>query len=489
MQYTTPLFPGFHLSSLRRKPRSAAEVLAAERQRARKKSISQLDECFGRFIPREVLQPEDSGQFSRRRLFDKANTFWGFFTQVLDADGGCQEVVRKFQALAAAKAMPAPSSSTAAYCKARQRLPTKTLQHILAHTTEQLQQRHGLPSLEGRRVVVVDGTGLSMPDTSANQARWPQQAQQKLGCGFPQARLSACFSLYSGALLSYRLGHRKQQELPLLRDQWETFERGDIFLGDKAYCSYYDIAQFQARGVDTVCTLGIRKPVPRSQAVAMLGKEDWLVRWPRPKMARQLSYSEAERTALPEYLLVRQIKVGVNNPGFRAKEFYLITTLIDADRFPAETLADLYLQRWDVELFLRDLKTTMGMDILRCKTPAMVEKEILMHLIVYNCIRLLINEAAQRIKASPGQISFKATQQALRQWQPMLDDARRSRAQRRQLMVLLIEAIASKSLCHRPGRREPRAVKRRPKPFALLTAPRHQMKDIPHRGRYRAESA
>lgn len=489
MKMTTPLFPGFHLPTLRRKPRSAAQRLASERQRIREKSFSQLDECFGAFIPREILKPDKSGPFSRRRLFCKTNTFWGFFTQVLDADGGCQEVVRKFQAFAASKALPAPSSSTAAYCKARQRLPGEALQEILAHTTNQLQQRTGAQGLEGRRVVVIDGTGLSMPDTADNQARWPQQAQQKPGCGFPQARLSACFSLHSGALLSYRLGHRKQQELPLLRDQWETVQPGDILLGDKAYCSYYDIAQQKAREVDTVCTLGIRKPTARSQAVAVLGKDDWLVHWPRPKKSKRLSYSESERAALPEHLELRQIKIRVNTPGYRAKDFYLITSLTDAERYPAAAIADLYLQRWDVELFLRDLKTTMGLDILRGKSPAMVEKEILMHLIVYNCLRLLINEAAQKLETQPREISFKAAQQALRQWQPLLDDVRQNHTQRKQLMTLLIDAIAAKSLCHRPGRREPRAVKRRPKPFAILNRSRQQMEDIPHRGRYRATAA
>ncbi|MCP4129130.1 MAG: transposase [Gammaproteobacteria bacterium] len=156
---------------------------------------------------------------------------------------------------------------------------------------------------------------------------------------------------------------------------------------------------------------------------------------------------------------------------------------------PSQDIAELYIQRWDVELFLRDLKTTMGMDILRCKTPAMVEKEILMHLIVYNCIRLLMNQAAEQQHSEQRDISFKASVQAFRQWQPLFNDARLKSKERRQLMALLINAIAAKSLYQRPGRREPRCVKRRPKPYVLLTAPRHLMKEIPHRGRYRAERA
>ncbi len=236
-------------------------------------------------------------------------------------------------------------------------------------------------------------------------------------------------------------------------------------------------------------TLGIRKPMAKAEAVAVLGDDDLLVRWAKPKCVKQLSYSEEEWSELPEGLLMRQIRVRVNNPGYRAKDFYIVTTLTDPMQYPSQDIAELYIQRWDVELFLRDLKTTMGMDILRCKTPAMVEKEILMHLIVYNCIRLLMNQAAEQQHSEQRDISFKASVQAFRQWQPLLNDTRLKSKERRQLMALLINAIAAKSLYQRPGRREPRCVKRRPKPYALLTAPRHLMKEIPHRGRYRAERA
>ncbi len=489
MKNKTLLLPGFHLPTLRRKPRSERQKLTEKLRKIRDKSISQLGECFGQFIPTDALQSGPSGHFSRERLYSKTNTFWGFFTQILDADGGCQEVVRKFQAVSSAKSMSIPSSSTAAYCKARQRFPIESLNHILNHTAAKLQRRTTTQRLNGRRVVVVDGTGLTMPDTQVNQARWPQQSQQKSGCGFPQARLSACFCLQSGALLSYRLGNRKQQELPLLREQWATFKAGDIILGDKAYCSYYDIAKFQSQGVDVVVTLGIRKPTTQSDAVAILGDNDLLVCWPRPKQAKQLSYSEAEWSTLPEGLLMRQIKVRVSTPGFRAKDFYIVTTLTDPKQFSSQDIAALYFQRWDVELFLRDLKTTMGMDILRCKTPAMVEKEIMMHLIVYNCIRLLMNQAAEQQQSEQRCISFKAAAQALRQWQPLLDDTQLNSIEQRRLMALLVDVIAAKSIHQRPGRREPRCVKRRPKPYALMTAPRHLMQEIPHRSRYCAESA
>jgi len=489
MKNMTLLLPGIHLPTLRRKPRSPSQVLAAERARIQRHSLSQLDKLFSEHLPPDALELGERGTFSRRRLFSKSNTFWAFFSQVLDADGGCQEVVRKVQAFAAERSMPAPSASTSAYCQARNKLEQGGLETILAYTADSLQQRGRNQGWKNRRVVVVDGTGVSMPDTPANQVIWPQQANQKPGCGFPQARICACFCLQTGALLNYRIGNRKQQELPLLRQQWETFQPGDIFLGDKGFCSYYDVWKFQQSGVDSVITLARRTPVETSSAIKILGPDDLLIQWPKPPWNKVLSYSKEEWLALPEQLTLRQIKVTVDAPGFRVKSFYLVTTLTDASTYSTAELADLYYQRWDVELFFRDIKTTMGMDILRCRTPAMVNKEILMYLIAYNAIRLLMSDAAKEAKQSPRQISFKASIQALRQWEPLFNRMDMNDRERRRLTASLTQTIAANVVTPRPGRREPRCLKRRPKPYALLTAPRHEMIEIPHRNRYSAKQA
>ncbi len=486
MQNTTPLFPGFHLQTLRRKPRSARQILADKMEQLKQKSFSQLGECFGGFIPNQYLRPAESGVLSRCRLFSKENTFWAFFSQVLDADGGCQEVVRKLQAFAAMKSKPLPSSSTAAYCQARKKLDLPTLEVILQHTSEQLQAM-GTDKLNGRRVIVADGTGVSMPDTVENQYVWPQQSSQKPGCGFPQASICACFCLRTGALLSHEVGNKKSHELPMLRNQRSTFKSGDIFLGDKGFCSYYDLSSFKDMGVDSVITLARRLPITEAESVKVLGENDLLIQWKRPVRSKTSSYSQEDWESMPETLLLRQIKVTVSQPGFRVSTFYIITTLLDAEEYPVSELADLYFQRWDVELFFRDIKTTMGMDILRCKTPDMVRKEILMHLIVYNGIRYLMREAAKKQCVRTRQISFKGSVQALRQWEPHLNQAKINRQELERLIRLLYESIAGNIIPVRPGRSEPRAVKRRPKPYQLLTAPRHEMKVIPHRGKYRAK--
>lgn len=489
MQNQTLLFPDFHLQTLRRKPQTPQQRLVKELDRLKQKSLTQLSDCFEKFVPSHMLSPASSGAMSRRRVFSKENTFWAFLSQALDADGGCQEVVRKLQAYAAMKQQSLPSSSTAAYCQARKRLDTDSLSAILHHTSERLETMPTRRWLHERRVIVVDGTGISMPDTDENQAVWPQQRHQKPGCGFPQATLCACFCLHTGALLSYRMGNKNSHELPLLREQWNTFKSGDVFLGDKGFCSYFDIVRLKERGVDSVITLARRLPITEAESISVLGKDDLLIQWKKPAKNKASSYSRAEWESLPETLTLRQIKVTVSHPGFRTASFYLITTLKDDKAYPTSEIADLYLQRWDVELYFRDIKTTMGMDILRCKTPEMICKEIIMHLIAYNCIRFLMLESASRKTVVPRRISFKGTVQALRQWEPFLCQSNSQHQEMKRLLELLHESIAGNIIRERPGRSEPRAVKRRPKPFQLLTRHRHEMKETPHRGKHHAKVA
>jgi len=488
MQNTTPLFPGFHLQTLRRTPRSEGQKLLDVQAKLKQKSFGELSEYLRKIVPTKCLEKSRSGAMSRLRLFGKENTFWAFFLQILDADGGCQEVVRKVQAFAAANARSIPSSSTSAYCQARKNLALADLKSILSQMAAQSLVKPP-KRLQGRRVVVVDGTGVSMPDTHANQTDYPQLASQKPGCGFPQARLCGCFDLESGQLISFEIGNKKSHELPLLRQQWAHFKVDDIFLGDKGFCSYYDVSCFTSQGVDSVVTLARRKPVTAAQAGKVIGKDDLLVHWDKPKRTKASSYTQAQWEALPEQLPLRQIKVTVAQKGFRVSCFYIVTTLLDADKYPATEIADLYFQRWDVELFFRDIKTTIGMDILRCKTPDMVHKELVMHLIVYNCIRHLMAEAAKRAGLGVRQVSFKGSVQAIRHWEPYLNQIDLSQLDRQQLIDQLYHAVAEKTVNARPNRSEPRAVKRRPKPYRLLTAPRHEMQEILQREKYHTKGA
>jgi hypothetical protein len=290
-------------------------------------------------------------------------------------------------------------------------------------------------------------------------------------------------------LLSYATGNKKSHELRLFRQQWQTFKPGDIFLGDKGFCSYFDMAQLRNQGVDSVVTLARRAPVRSAQSLKKLGTDDLLITWPRPRYSNKPSYSKEEWGTLPEELTLRQIRVTVPCPGFRVQHFYIVSTLLDPVQYPAAEIADLYFQRWDVELFFRDIKTTMGMDVLRCQTPEMIQKEVLMNFIAYNCIRQLMSEAAKEADLAVRDVSFKGSLQALRNWEPHLNQAKVSRAERLRLMSDLYEAITDTPIRQRPGRSEPRCRKRRPKNYELMTTPRQEMKEIPHRNRYRANNA
>jgi len=487
MKNITPFFAGFHIQTLNRKRRS--EMLEIKRKLAliKQKSFSQLAECFTTFIPSNMLEPSPNKAHSRRRIYSKLNTFWAFFSQVIDADGGCKEVTRKMQAYASLNGLKLPASSTSAYCQARKKLKESELMNILKHNTSRLDNIPERGFLKGRRVVVVDGTGISMPDTKENQKEWPQQSQQKEGCGFPTARICACFSLATGGVLSFKVGNKKSAELPLFRKQWDTFKKGDIFLGDKGFCSFYDLAKLKDRDVDSVITLARRPAVDASCADKKLAPNDLLISWKKPRWTKKTAYSQSDWKTLPSTLIVRQIRVEVTVPGFRTKSFYIITTLTDAEKYSAEEIADLYLQRWNVELFFRDIKTTIGMDILRCKTPDMIRKEIIMHFIVYNSIRMLMYEAAEERCVNVSRLSFKGALQALRQWEPHLNQAKISKRERLRILSTLYDAISENKVPLRQGRREPRCVKRRPKPYQLLTVARDQMKEILHRSKYRAK--
>ncbi len=483
MKNTTQILPGFHLPTLRRKPKTKAQKLAKKIENLRQHSISKLGDYFNKFIPNNELQNNNNGQFSRLRLFSKSNTFWAFFSQVLDADAGCKEAVKKIQAYMASKLKKMPSGSSSAYCQARLKLENESLDKILKHTSKQHKKIEGW---KNRRIVVVDGTGLSMPDTHANQKKYPQQSTQKKGCGFPQARALACFCLLSGKLLSYKLGNKKSHELILLREQHDTFKDGDVFLGDKMFCSYFDINEFSNMSVDSVITHAKRIPKDETNAIKVIDKDDLLIKWKKPVHTPRTSYTKEQWQELPDTLTLRQITVTVKNKGFRVQSFIIVTTLLDAEKYTASDIADLYYQRWDVELFFRDIKTTMDMDILRCKTPEMVEKEITMHLIVYNCIRSLMIEAADNLDILPRLISFKATIQALRQWQYLLNYSSENHMKIRQS---LIDVIVDSTLFQRLGRSEPRCVKRRPKPGPLMNQPRAVLKALLLNGEYHAKEA
>jgi hypothetical protein len=321
-----------------------------------------------------------------------------------------------------------------------------------------------------RHVKLIDGSTVSMPDTDANQAAYPQQKAQKDGLGFPIARLVGVLSLSTGAIIDLSLGPyqgKRTGEHALLRQLLGCFRAGDVALADAYYCSYFLIAIFRAMGVDIVCRLhGARySDFRRGKS---LGKGDHIAIFERPKRPEWMSIELYE--SIPKTLQVRETKIAVATPGFRVQSFVVVSTFLDSKKFTGNDLGELYRRRWHAELDLRNIKITMQMEVLRCQTPAMVRKEIWTHLLSYNLLRKIIMDAAIKANIYPREISFKRTQQTLNAYRllwiynPAVDCEL--------VYENLLDAIVCAKIMNRPGRVEPRAKKRRPKQLDRLMVPR-----------------
>ena len=393
-------------------------------------------------------------------------------------------MVRKFLAWLAIKEGKTASPDTAAYCKARARLGQEDLDRASAQVVESIQASSKAERLwHGRRVKVVDGTGLSMPDTPENQALYPQSKGQKPGCGFPMMKLVALFGLGTGVMLSFAKGAKTLSERALFRTLWNLLGPGDVVLADRGFCDYASVFLLAQRGVDCVMRNHHRRKTGVSQ-LERFGKGDRLIQWHQSGVRPRWLDPDAWR-AMPDRLTLREIRFRVEIPGFRTESVTVVSTLLDPEAFPKDAFVELYRRRWLAELFLRDIKTTLGMDILRCKTPGMIHKELTMHCIAYNLIRALMLEAATQHGVPLDRLSFKGTVATVRQWAPVMAAARLGPAKRRRILNALLEYIARDRLPHRPNRTEPRAVKRRPKNYQRLTKPRRLFKESPHRNHYK----
>jgi hypothetical protein len=468
----TPLFPAFRarLAALGR--RTAGHL--------RQGTLQQLARHLAELIPVHLLSSADEGPNSRERLFTLRLTCECFLWQMLKPRTACREVVRQVQALACLQGLSAVNENASAYIQARQRLPQECLERVLAATAQAVDRRASASTtLQGRPVRVVDGSSMQLPDTAANQQEYPQPSGQKPGCGFPVLKLVVLFSLASGALLEVALGNLHQHDLRLFQRLWEGLKAGDILLGDRAYGDYVTLAGLPRQGVDVVARLHQARKVDFRKASQRLGHHDGVFVWRKGCMQSAILTPE-QWAALPDEIQVRLVRFTAACRGFRTQRITLVTTLLDAGLYPAAELVAVYLRRWRIELCLRDVKTTLGLEQLRCQSPAMVRKELLAGLIAHNLIRCLMAEAAQVHEAELEQLSFKGAVDALRQYSAVLAQARTNRLKRK-LWRDLLRTLACDRVPRRPGRTEPRALKRRPKPFPLLNRPRRQFVELPHR--------
>jgi len=449
-------------------------------------TLHQMELLFSPWLPHWRLAQQDEGPHSRLRLWDLRLVFWTFLWQVAQVGSSCREAIRQAQALCMNVGRRPPPDQDSPYCQARGALPLDRLQEI--HDAVCVEARAGLSGRDlwcGREVFVADGSSVTAPDTPANQKAFPQQSTQKPGCGFPILRLVALLSLATGMLTAWATGGWSQHEVLLLQSLWDHLRAGDVLLADRGFCNWALLAQCAQRHIDAVFRVkgSARRDFRRGKR---LSRHERLVRWRKPLQAAR-TLSPQLWAQLPEVLELRLVRCQMAIAGFRTRQVILVTTLLDSVTYPPQALSELYYRRWAMELSLRNIKTTLQMDQLSCKNPQNLEREIRMHFLVHNLVRRLMLQAARRHGVPLDRISFAGSLSAARRFAEALlqTDSKRKRAR---LMEELFGMLAADLVPDRPGRREPRAVKRRPKPYPRLMCHRHRFREIPHQNRYYANS-
>lgn len=409
---------------------------------------------------------------SDERIYTPAVTLWAFLSQMLHVatQRSCRAAVARVAVLWLGMGRQVSSTNTGAYCRARTQLSETAIARLTRETAQACE--HAVPSKwlwKQRHVKLVDGTTLSMPDTPANQQQYPQPTTQTTGVGFPLLRLVAIFSLVTGMIEEFACGAyagKETGETALLRELLAHFSPGDVLLADRYYVGWFTLALLQQAGVDFVMRQHQLRTTDFRRG-QRLGTGDHTVEWAKPQRPEWLD--EATYAALPAVLRVREVQVSVSEPGFRVKELVVVTSLVDAETYTADELAELYRRRWLVELDLRTIKSTLGLDVLRGQTPEMVRKELRTSVLGYNLIRQTMLDAALAADCSPRELSFAAALQTiLASWSvavlcPELLG---------KLSEQCLQQLSGERVGDRPNRIEPRAVKRRPKPHKLLTEPR-----------------
>jgi hypothetical protein len=397
-------------------------------------------------------------------------------SQALDEDQSLQASVLRLIASKTANDEEVPSANTSAYSQARSRLPLEILESLSEQVAEKT-TKEVLTEQQwrGRTPKLVDGSTLSMPDTPANQEKFPQPKSQKKGVGFPLARFVVIICFVTGVVLKFAMDSfsgKETGEHALLRQIIDAFKPGDIALGDAYYPSYFLVCELIKRGVDFVFPAhGARHMDFRTGE--RLGKKDHTVLWikpSKPDWMEQEMYDD-----YPEFVKIREVEITSERPGFRTKKRTLVTSFLNSIEVSKKDLSELYAFRWFVELDIRSIKSVMKMDVLRSKTPEMIKKEVWSRLLAYNIVRRIMVDAAKKTSKMPRQLSFKTALRAIGMFrQQGLISMNNESAYN-----ILLAAISHKEVGNRPGRNEPRMIKRRPKPQKRLQKSRSFYKANP----------
>lgn len=425
---------------------------------------------FLRLLDEEVIQQvlDELGCRWRHRIYTPHLTLAAFVGQAISEDSSCQQAVHHLNEHRCSLGLPPASVDTNSYCEARQRLPEELFLNLLKRSAEMVQQNEPETWLwNERRVVLVDGCTARAADTEANQAAFPQPSSQEPGLGFPQVRQLVAISLSSAVVLDVQIAPvegKHTGELSLFRKMMHVFRRGDIVVADANFDSYVDMVNLKQRRVDFVGAIAGSRTSPFTGKCRCI--EDKRVRLERPKFDKN-RFTREQWEALRKHLMVRMIRYQTTG---RKEEITIITTLVDQSRYTARSIAELYGYRWNCELDIRSIKTAMGMEELRCRSPEMLRREIYNYFLAYNLVRAAMCDAARITRQEPRQLSFKNATQVLIAYASLtsIDEY---------TIAHVLWSIACNNVGDRPGRKEPRKIKRRRNKYPYMTRPRKEERE------------
>lgn len=469
----TPFLTGFSTLLCGRAKQKNQDIVAAEYKALKENGLGELSQQLSAEIPAEFLQT--LSETKRERVYPNIVTFWAFLGQVVSEDKSCRRAVSRVRQWYKKKKLKVPGADTKSYCTARKNLPVEMLKNVNRHIYDQLDKELSIDSRwRGFNVYAEDGTSAHMPDTEANQEKYPQPCTQDEGCGFPVVKLCGLINLGHGGLRDFTSSDIETSEQKG-HDKIETYlTKGDLLSGDRLFSSYEIIARLIDKEVEYIGRHHQARKIDFRRG-KRISKNQRLVVWDKPRKQHKGScLSKEEWRDLPAAIEMRLIRTKGPDRDGKMRTLYVVTTLLDSDEYPAEEITSLYAHRWEIELRFRDIKTTMGMELLRTKTPEMVEKEILMYMIAYNLVRLLMLKAGNLYGVNHRRISFKATIQILEEARINFTDIAGMPRLLAEAKEVMLGEIAEQIVKERPGRSEPRHKKRRFKPYGWIQMPRHQ---------------
>jgi hypothetical protein len=441
---------------------------------------------FDDVLPPEFLVGIDKTK--RNRHFGAIPVFWAWLGQILEENASCSRGLSLIQTWCVGAGLKPPTGDTSSYCQSRMRVPDKFLQKILSRVQD-VQRCAMRPEdrWSGLVLKAFDGTSVKLMDTPENQKRYPQPSSQAEGCGFPVMGIVGLLNMSNGSWEGFTTGTWKLHDARAAQRLLAFVEKGDLILADRAFSSYELFARIQGRGGE--CLMRLHQARHRKldwRRGKKLSPFERLITWCKPvKRPEASELSVKEWDELPEKITVRYIKMGYEDRAGEKRMLVVVTTLLDPEKHDGLELIDLYAKRWDIEVKFRDVKTTLGMEEFAVKSPAMAHKTLLMMMISYNLLRSLMQRSAAQAGKPLVEMSFKGTLDVLNTMHPLFRGLGVQHRKRARLREELIAICTTKLLDIRPFRQEPRATKRRPKPFQYLTAPRHVFREIHHKENYR----